>query len=145
MDGENSPLSLLLAGDVVELMETSSPPDGGGCAPYWSCDKPALDEIEETVSTPRPSCSNTITTSNGKTVGVVSGTVRKLDVTTASTIRKTQVINQVSDIVRELVENSVDADSTNIQVFLVSLDNTFMLDCCGSLCLLIYFSEQFWS
>ncbi len=51
--------------------------------------------------------------------GGAAARIRALDELTASSIRKCQVINKVSDIVRELVENSLDAGSTTVQVYLV--------------------------
>lgn len=49
--------------------------------------------------------------------------IRALDAITATSLRKCQVINKVSDIVRELVENSLDAGSTTVQVYLVRHGN----------------------
>jgi hypothetical protein len=46
--------------------------------------------------------------------------VRKLDKDTASSIRKGQIITKVSDVVRELVDNAMDADASSVQVLLVS-------------------------
>lgn len=70
-------------------------------------------EIDQGISSKSPS------TSDGRRVGVVGPTIRKLDVVTSSAIRKTQVISKVSDIVRELVENAVDSVAGSIQVHLV--------------------------
>lgn len=56
--------------------------------------------------------------------GGVAARIRVLDDITSSSLRKCQVINKGSDIVRELVENSLDAGSTTVQVYLVRFWNS---------------------
>ncbi|CAL8118946.1 unnamed protein product [Orchesella dallaii] len=51
-------------------------------------------------------------------LGRKAAEVKLLDEHTSSLIRKGQVITKVSDVVRELVENAVDADATIVQVYL---------------------------
>ena len=46
--------------------------------------------------------------------------VKQLDRECSKKIRFGQVINKVSDVVRELVDNAVDAGARSIQVLLVS-------------------------
>jgi len=47
--------------------------------------------------------------------------VKKLSDDTATALRRGQVISKISDVVRELVDNAIDAEATSIQVHLVSV------------------------
>jgi len=49
-----------------------------------------------------------------------SMSLAKLDSKVSNTIRQSQIISTISDIVRELVDNSIDAEAKSIQVSLVS-------------------------
>lgn len=71
--------------------------------------------------------------------------IKALDQLTSSTLRKSQVINKVSDVVRELVENALDAGATTIQVYLVSKSRqrvmqTWHKGCCFAVinCLILF-------
>jgi DNA mismatch repair ATPase MutL len=46
--------------------------------------------------------------------------MKKLDSQTSTALRRGQIITKLSDVVRELVDNAVDAGPTRIQVLLVS-------------------------
>lgn len=48
-----------------------------------------------------------------------SGGIQSLDKLTSSTIRNCQIIRSPFDVVRELVENSIDAGGETLQILLV--------------------------
>lgn len=56
-----------------------------------------------------------------RTTVVIMGNLRRLDEGTARLLRGTQTISSVRNIVKEAVENSLDAGATSVVVKLVSI------------------------